>query len=167
MADSSAVRTRRARRHKVGDHSLCTPGRCSALDDPAAELPAIQPTADADTNLGDRGQALWDSVTAAWTPTPLHRELLLEACRLTDRLERLDRQLQGDAWLRLRRSQDDDQVVFMVVDRALAEAREQQNTLKAIVLELMKAIPEAEPEKKGGVLYDLAAKLEGRKGTAG
>ena len=28
MADSDAVRARRARQHKMGDHSLCVPGRC-------------------------------------------------------------------------------------------------------------------------------------------
>jgi hypothetical protein len=28
MADSAALRNRRARRHRQGDHSLCMPGRC-------------------------------------------------------------------------------------------------------------------------------------------
>lgn len=167
MADSSAVRTRRARRHKAGDHSLCSPGRCPALEQPS-ELPRTHPSDEAGTtNLGIRGQALWDAITAAWTPAPLHRELLVEACRLADRLDQLDSQLRGHGWLRFRRSEDDPETVFMVVDRALSEAREQQNTLKALVLELAKAIPEAEPEKKGGVLYDLAAELKGRRGTAG
>ena len=31
MADDAATRVRRSRKHQAGDHSLCQPGRCSAL----------------------------------------------------------------------------------------------------------------------------------------
>lgn len=34
MADSPALRARRARLHAAGDHSLCSPGRCPALAAP-------------------------------------------------------------------------------------------------------------------------------------
>jgi hypothetical protein len=41
MADSDAVRARRARQHKQGDHSLCDPRRCSfAGTIAAAAVPA-------------------------------------------------------------------------------------------------------------------------------
>jgi hypothetical protein len=49
MADSDAIRARRSRLHKIGDHSLCRPERCPALgrrrlsavpDDATAVLPA-------------------------------------------------------------------------------------------------------------------------------
>jgi hypothetical protein len=33
VADSQAVRARRARAHRAGDHSQCQPGRCAALAD--------------------------------------------------------------------------------------------------------------------------------------
>lgn len=34
MGDSAAVRAKRARHHKAGDHSLCVRGRCEALGGP-------------------------------------------------------------------------------------------------------------------------------------
>jgi hypothetical protein len=51
MADSGAERARRARRHKAGDHSLCSPGRCPELSQPepantvraGAGLPDVPP----------------------------------------------------------------------------------------------------------------------------
>lgn len=147
---------------------MCLPGKCPALDDrDATEVPAVMVAVTPDTNLAVRGQALWDSVTAGSDLAPLHRELLLEACRCVDRLERLDRQLHGEDWLRFRTSEDQTEVT-VYVDRVLSEAREQQNTLKALVLELVKAAAaQSEPEKKGGILYDLAAEFAGRGGAAG
>ena len=41
MADSGALRVRRARAHKAGDHSLCR--RCAAVRGEAAPLASVEP----------------------------------------------------------------------------------------------------------------------------
>ncbi len=41
--DSAALRARRARRHKAGDHSLCSRARCSARRGVAAQEPSPRP----------------------------------------------------------------------------------------------------------------------------
>lgn len=169
MADSNALRTRRARLHKDGDHSLCKPGRCPAVVVAPAAAPVI-PAGDG-TGLGVRGQNLWNEVCAGWKPTPLHRELLLEACRVADRLERLDRQLRGEDWLRFWRrtdlnSEEGDPVeIHVFVDKALSEAREQENAFRQLVTELAKVVnQQAEPEAKGGgVLAGLADELAAKR----
>jgi len=49
MADSDAVRARRARQHKQGDHSLCVPARCEfagALAAAATPAAAVMPPPD-------------------------------------------------------------------------------------------------------------------------
>jgi hypothetical protein len=169
MADSNALRTRRARRHKAGDHSLCLPERCPAVGghEESPEPDYASEPGDVGTGLGVRGQKLWSQVLAGWSPAPMHRELLLEACRVADRLEKLDRQLRGEDWLRFR-TNPEEPVVYVYVDKVLTEAREQENTFKALVLELAKVASQAEPEKKGGgVLVDLAAELKRRQTAKG
>ncbi|WP_167455203.1 hypothetical protein [Amycolatopsis kentuckyensis] len=174
MADSNALRTRRSRLHSAGDHSLCKPGRCPAVL--VSPPPAVAPRcdeADPETGLGPRGQRLWTAVTTAWTPTPLHRELLLEACRVADRLEQLDRQLRGEDWLRFWRrndvqdeeNRDDPLEIHVFIDKALAEAREQGNALRQMITELAKVAvaPEKPAEKGGGVLAGLADELAAKR----
>lgn len=178
MADSNALRTRRARRHKDGDHSLCLPGRCPAAILKEATKPIVAPaptrivadTAGPEANLGPRGQELWHEVCAGWKPTPLHRELLLEACRIVDRLDRLDRQLRGEDWLRFWNRSDvqaaDGTIEINVfVDKALAEAREQEGALRQLITELAKVVSlQVETEDKGGgVLAGLADELAAKR----
>jgi hypothetical protein len=47
--------------------------------------------------LGPAGRALWRGITAAHELDPVQRELLLEACRAKDRLDKLDAVLGGDS----------------------------------------------------------------------
>lgn len=68
MADSDAVRAKRSRLHRQGDHSSCLPGRCAALggprrlsavpDDATATLPAevveLLEALDGELDAGDR-----------------------------------------------------------------------------------------------------------------
>ena len=166
MADSPALRARRARRHRSGDHSLCRPENCRLG---AAEEPLPIPAKDLDAvGLGPRGSELWRSMN----PTslgPLRQAMLLEACRIADRLDTLDRQLHGDAWLRFRHDESGAEVT-VYVDRVLAEAREQATAFKGLIVELQKATAAQKPPSSsgGGVLADLAAKRAARSaGTAG
>lgn len=162
MADSSALRARRSRRHASGDHSLCRPERCAeaVVDD----TPSVPLAPDSPGGLRERGQRLWNAMTAAGSLGPMQSVLLLEACRIADRLDTLDRQLRGDAWLRFRLDESGVEVT-VYVDRVLAEAREQATALKGIVTELAKLAGQSRPvpaKKGGGVLADLAARRAAR-----
>jgi len=171
MRDAKAAeRARRYRRHRQGDHSLCLVGNCTAVtavtvtENVTLNLPVTRTEpVDAVPGLGERGQRLWDDVTAYWKPPAMHREMLLEACRMADRLEKLDRQLKGEDWLRFWTRDDDGSEVTVYVDKVLSEARELAGQFRMVIADLAKAMPAAKPEKKGGgVLADLAAKRAAR-----
>ena len=180
MADSDALRKRRSRKHRAGDHSLCVPGRCKAVIEvpvlppvlpPVAEpivRPAAEPVEVREVELGPTGARLWRELTDIGEPDPLQRVLLIEACRISDRLDTLDRQLHGEAWLRFRHDESGAEVT-VYVDRVLAEAREQATALRGIVADLTKTLAKAPKNAKGsGVLADLAAKRAARSAhTAG
>lgn len=48
--------------------------------------------------LGASGQRLWAEMTDGATLPPLQAVLLLDACRIADRLDKLDAQLRGEDW---------------------------------------------------------------------
>lgn len=177
---TSAERQRRYRRHLKGDHTLCDPGRgCaepappppSIADEPAAEGTAADqaPSADAQ-RLGARGAALWQAMHDVGLG-PAHRVLLEEACRLADRLDRLDAMVEGrEEWIRLR-SRDEDQTTYVVVvDGLLSEARQHATTLRGLVAELRAALPKtparpSAPKQKGG-LGDLSSRIAARRAAS-
>lgn len=156
MADSDTLRKRRYRHHMAGDHGLCIPGRCKALEVPLVDIgPESKAAAE-----------LWNALTADGDLPPLLKPLAIEACRIISRLDRLDRQLDGHDWLRFHANEDQTEVT-VYVDKALSEAREQATALKGIVAELDRGLPKKPQEKKGGgVLADLAAKRAARGGQA-
>lgn len=190
MPETSAEKTRRYRAHKRGDHSLCDPKRrCTTIEAveqaEAADLPdPVSPTA-----RGPRARALWDEMHEGLGPA--HRVLLDEACRLTDRLDRLDAVLNDRDWFRLRVSEHDD-VARVTVDSALGEARQTATALKGLVTEIRNAMPKAaapagqpasttppppDPEnerpqrrrptqRRSGVVRDIAADLAARRASA-
>ncbi|SDZ55277.1 hypothetical protein SAMN05216215_109715 [Saccharopolyspora shandongensis] len=163
MPESAAERQRRYRRHKAGDHGLCIPGRC----------PAVTPTVTRDNEpdrvtLGPSGQRLWAAMTDGGPLPAMQAVLLLEACRIADRLDKLDAQLRGEDWLRF----DVDETgaeVTVIVDRVLSEARQQATALKQIVAELRqtagggKAKPAA--TGKGAGIADLTARIASRRSS--
>lgn len=169
--ESNRIRQRRYYLHKTGDHSECRPnGPCSA------EKPADRVRA-----LGAGGRALWEDVTQLDKLTAIQRALLLQACRIKDRLDGIDRSLRQDGeFLRVVLSDDGD-VATLVVNRALAEERAQAIALKSIVHELHASgltggleapvIPDksTEPAEKppaqaggGGTVGDLTARIAER-----
>lgn len=191
MASANAIRQRRHRAHKRGDHSLCLdPDRCAS--EPVLHRDGV--TRDVPTGpsvppgLAGRGRRLWSQLTADGLLAPPELVLLEEACRLADRLDRLDAILNGDAgeWMRFRVN-DDGTEVTVTLDRALSEARQQQVALKALLGELRASraagtgAPRrgqggqartsgtgatARTKEGGGVLVDLSARIAGRQ-TAG
>ena len=86
MSTPVALRQRRSRAHRAGDHSSCLPGRpCRATD-----------THDADGFVPNRGitagRRLWRALGGDLLPI-LDQILLVEACRCLDRAEYLRREL--------------------------------------------------------------------------
>ena len=92
---------------------------------------------DGRSRLGQAGSALRESLTQGREFDPAAEALLLEACRIADRLERLDTFLRGDdrEWFELEQKYKGANATI-VVDEALAEARQQANTFRQIIITL-------------------------------
>lgn len=132
MGATNAERQRRYRAHKAGNHSLCDPSRCSG----ATEAAVTSPVTGVMRNGETRGRRLWREMDGD-SRTGGERALVEEACRITDRLDRLDGLLDGDLESLLRfRISDDGTEVTVTVNNVLAEARQQAAVLKQIVSEL-------------------------------
>ena len=101
---------------------------------------ARQPWSGPGEDLQSRGARLWADMADADLPPP-HRVVLEEACRVADRLDRLDALLtarQAD-WLRLRADEYGGGHILevrVVVDNLLGEARQQEAVLRGLVSEL-------------------------------
>lgn len=111
-------------------------------------------------------QRLWDELSPLLGVA--HQVVLLEACRLADRLDRLDRIIDGnDEWLRISTGEGGEVVV--AVDAALAEARQGATALRGLVVELVKVLPKAgsgPPASKKGGIVDLAARIAATRGVS-
>lgn len=187
MAESRSLINKRYRRHTAGDHGLCVPGRCPAVTPSEAPSETESETAQSGLEpptLDLSGLALWREVTAEGKLPPLQRVLLLEACRMADRLDKLDGQLLGvdREWLKIEFDErGDTDTVFLVIDKALAEARLQATALKQIVAEIRQAQAGAGSGKKpaggpapvgknagggGGSISDLAARRTARRSAS-
>jgi len=174
MADSGAVRTKRSRLHRGGDHSLCVVGRCPDVTPPVTRH-TDSDQGKQDGNLAAAGRNLWSLMTAGAMLGPMQKVLLLEACRIVDRLDKLDDQLTGTdrEWLSLEPLDEHGATVIVVVDRALSEARQQASVLKGLLSEIRQAgrtgvrpasgtgAPAA-PQGGGSSLGDLAARIAAR-----
>jgi hypothetical protein len=106
--------------------------------------------------LGVRGTKLWRELHEERGEAfpPAETVLVEEACRMVDRLERLNGLLVGDeaAWARVRVPVNavEDTPLVLVVNDALAEARQQANVLKQIIAALR--LPDeagARPQRRG------------------
>ena len=117
--------------------------------------------------LGTRGAALFSQVAEGVKIelSPLHAALLVEACRIADRLDRLDAQLAGGVFLDVETS--DRGVVEVVVDKGLAEARQQALAMKQIVSEIRQAAPaEGAAGTEGDQVDDLSSRRAARRSAA-
>jgi hypothetical protein len=101
----------------------------------------------------------------------LQAVLLLEACRIADRLDKLDAQLRGEDWLRFL-VDEAGTAVSVVVDKPLAEARQQATALKQIVAELRTAAGKSTAKtprasagstKGGAGIADITARIAERR----
>lgn len=164
-ADRQARYRERRQKHAAGEHDECLPATCevaraatvdldgAGLNEPDRDVAGgvtrdVTPTPknsvshrDPPADLGLRGQRLWDEM-AGLKLGPMHVLLLERACRLADRLARLDALLEGGEWLTLavqRESTDEVLEVRVTVDRALGETRQHDVALKLLVAELRHA----------------------------
>jgi hypothetical protein len=175
---TSTERSRRSRLHARGDHSLCDPRRdCAGATAPTfmpgpAPAPPSPPVPVASVperrapgdGLSERSQALHDEL--APDLNPLSRLLLVEALRIADRLDYMDRLIAGKQrrgeWLRLQ--EGDAGEMRVVVDDLLAEARQHGTALKTMLADLVKVLPKQQakdaPVKVSAIasLADAAAR---------
>lgn len=118
--------------------------------------------------LGKRGASLWKSL--GFELDSASGVLALEACRLADRLERLDNLLTGgDSWFEMVELYEGANIYRVVVNNALSEARQQQVAFKALLESLgvkggaaagKPAGPAPAPTRSG--LDELRARREAR-----
>lgn len=107
--------------------------------------------------LATRGRVLWRETVAhlGGSLDPAQRELLLEACRLADRLDRIDHELKtGEGFLRVvaDADYDGDQPEYVLrVDGALGAASRDANVLKQLLtaLRLPDEATGARPQQRG------------------
>lgn len=96
-------------------------------------------------DLDERGAQLWRDMNGSYETDAGARLLLHEACRITDRLEKLNRILRGDVdtWvsIELPRDGSEDEPLRIKVDGALAEARLHVTTLRQVLQQLRRIRP--------------------------
>lgn len=169
---SGAERQRRWRRHKLGDHTLCDPERgCDrsaqvepprpAVPEPLEKSKRYLPPEGYEHVRGPRGARLWEALSGQLAKQPVQLVLLDEACRMLDRLDRLDYVLADrSAWFTT--ETDDGGRVIVVVDAVLGEARQYAAAVRALLADISKALPKDVAERKGG-LAGLADELAARR----
>lgn len=85
--------------------------------------------------LGARGLRLWKSIATGRKLSEIEQQNLVEACRISDRLEKLNDLINGDedAWFRLKLPRSDDGVVEVLVNDPMKEARMHAAALRQLI----------------------------------
>lgn len=98
-------------------------------------------------DLNEGGQSLWDMITADHDLDATQQVQLLEACRVKDRLDKLDALLRGDigTWASVDFDHDGTPVSLRI-DGAAKLANESANLLKQLLAALR--LPDAQTGKK-------------------
>ena len=119
--------------------------------------------------LGVAGSALWQELDDGFGVGPGSQALALEACRCADRLEDLNEVIAGRGVLQLlrfrtRTEADDERRIEVVFDDVLAEARQQQMTLKQILQVLgVGKLGEKKVDRGGSGLDEFTRALEAKR----
>ncbi len=119
--------------------------------------------------FAERGSRLWEALTGGQQGDAAWLVMAEEACRIADRLDRLDRLIAGDdrEWARIEfAARGDRKEIRLVFDDALAEARQQANALRQIVASLGVGKAESKAAKELSALDQLAAKRESRRSAS-
>lgn len=116
--------------------------------------------------FGPGGSALWESITDAHPDLDAVQLVqLTEACRMKDRLDKLDELLRGDvaAWADLVDGTDGESMV-LVINGALDKANTTANTMKQLLAAMR--LPDAagkRPQQRGGARGAYGAQTPGGK----
>lgn len=132
--------------------------------------------AEDDLSLQSRGSVLFEALAPAGSTEGV-RALALEAARIADRLDELDRIIAGQGVLNLMRFRltsldfdDPEATVEVKFDSVLSEARQQAATLRQILHTLgvsgASASAPAAPKQKGSPLDELNARRAARRAGA-
>ncbi len=116
---------------------------------------------------------LREHLAAAAVADPAVEVLVVEACRIADRLDQIDAIVTGKAeWIQLmhfRLGNGEEQKVFVSLDGVLSEARQQVTALKGVLAQLGvgKAVlaPVDDAEKAGDPVDEIAARRAARGGA--
>lgn len=155
-ADRQRRYRERKKRHDAGDHGMCLPGKCSAVEPGRAS----EPVSDTETGvtgdvtddvrspvtkrpppagLGVRGVSLWERMSGR-DFGPMHLGCLEEACRAADAIDGLTSLLEGGELVEVVRSESESSnsvvEVRVVVNGLLAERRQQQEVFRRMTAEL-------------------------------
>ncbi|MDG4799038.1 hypothetical protein [Micromonospora sp. WMMD980] len=163
MADRTAAERQRRYRARKRAEQAQHASEVTASVTPGVTRDAVTAPEAGPRELGARGRRLWQQVASDGPALkPAELVLLEEACRTADRLDVLDRILRGDEdyWVRLHTANEDGSIVKVVLNNALAEARQQQVALKALLAELRTS-------QAGGPAKPGAGKQPAPAGTGG
>ncbi|WP_144795707.1 hypothetical protein [Microbacterium paludicola] len=85
--------------------------------------------------LGPRGLRLWKSIATGQNLSEIEQQNLVEACRISDRLEKLNELISGDedAWFRIKLPRTDDGVVELLINDPMKEARMHAAALRQLI----------------------------------
>lgn len=85
--------------------------------------------------LGTRGLRLYKAIATGRNLTELEVQNLVEACRISDRLEKLNDLLLGDedSWFRLKLPRNDDGVIEILINDPMKEARMHAASLRSLL----------------------------------
>lgn len=121
-------------------------------------------------DLDEGGRALWTELAPHGQAGPGELTIIIEACRIRDRLDKMARLLRGDAqdWLELQEIKGHEGIAEIVIDKSLSEARQQALALKGLLAELrqMRGGKLGRSSSGGSIADDLAAKRAQRQAGA-
>lgn len=85
--------------------------------------------------LGPRGLRLYKSIATSQNLSEIEVQNLVEACRISDRLEKLNDLVNGDedAWFRIKLPRTDDGVVELLINDPMKEARMHAAALRQLL----------------------------------
>lgn len=114
------------------------------------------------TEFGPGGQRLWDAITAAHELDAQQVVQLTEACRMKDRLDKLDELLRGDvdAWATI--EDFDGHPSVLVISSALDKANTTANVMKQLLAAMR--LPDStgkRPQQRGGARGSYGAQTPG------
>ncbi|GAA2022445.1 hypothetical protein WDZ16_13000 [Pseudokineococcus marinus] len=102
--------------------------------------------------LAPQGRALYDELTATGTVTTARRLLVMEAARMVDRLEHLDRVLDGDGetWAQISLPAREGEPLVLQVGNAMVEARQTATGLRHLLGQLTTAAAGQDADEEAG-----------------